>query len=90
MSMQLPTPISDRLRSAMWAVDSYAAKIMRQDDKAKVRRLIREYQKATDRLLSVALDDRYARLTAQPAPEQPGCSETGQETDAQQPASREG
>ena len=30
------------------------------------------------------------RVAAQPAPEQPGCSGTGQETDAQPPASQEG
>lgn len=57
----LPYPLSDALRSAMWRVDSYAAKIMRQDDSAKVRRLIREYRKATENLLTVAMAARDER-----------------------------
>ena len=72
MSAQMPIPISDALRSAMWSVDAYAAKIMRQDDRKKGVRLIREYRKAADRLLSVALADRDARLAAQPPATQEG------------------
>ena len=66
--MSKPYPVSDALRSRMWSVDAYAVKIMRQDDKVKLRRLIREYRKATDALLSVAMADREARMAARPTP----------------------
>ncbi len=56
-----PPPISE-LTKAFWRVESYAVKIARQDDKAKMQRLVREYKQATDRLLSVALTDREDRL----------------------------
>jgi hypothetical protein len=54
-------PISDAMRSAMWRVDHYAVAIMRQDDRKKVARLIREYRKSADRLLLVATDERLKR-----------------------------
>ena len=59
-----PAPISDVLRSAMWRVDHYAVSIMRQDDKKKLARLIREYKKSADRLLAVAMADRDERMAA--------------------------
>lgn len=61
---EMPHPLSDAFKTAQWRVAYFGAAIMRQDDKKKLSRLKREYQKATDRLLEVALADRETRLAA--------------------------
>jgi hypothetical protein len=57
-----PPKISE-VRLAMWRVESYASKIAAQDDNKKCQRLVREYKKAADRLLAVALTERDDRRT---------------------------
>lgn len=65
MSDEPYAPISIALRNAVWSVEHQAVRISRLDDPVKVRRAIRTYRQATDKLLAVAQAEREARLTAE-------------------------
>lgn len=54
--------ITNALRMAVWSVEHQAVRIFRLDDPVKVRRAIRAYKQAADKLLAVAQSEREARL----------------------------